>query len=514
MRFTTFLLISLIVIPTLAVAQFTVSSTSPSNGAAGVSLNTTISITFSSPADTTKQFSPGGSFLTNIGNISAAHWSADRTTYIFDATLDSNSQYFVLLFGGFSAVGGTLTTAYDFHFTTAASFPGNLYTVSGSLSAGSTGVPPANAIVGLSANGLGTDKGPDLIAGSVTDGSGNFVIPYVASGSWTPVAAKDVNNDGNIDPSAGDVLALGSLVDVTSASVSGLDLVLQSYPPLSYVAGRDSALSFAALYLPVDRQLLGVEGESVDSTGHAQRWDYFFSTSGGQNISRVRVEPFRSGVDSNTSNWNSIGIARPIANLAGAAPADSFLAHVELQGGKAFRLANPSPDTLEFWSEIRLGDLRNTQFGFMLPDQSQNYWGAQYTFNRVFNQDSSFQIMSKYFVGEYSTGNLLAVTAVKDPDRFPTSISLDQNYPNPFNPTTTIRFGLPQRADVTLEVFNLLGEKVAVLARGNQEAGSHEVRFNAQDLSTGVYFYRLQVRQSDGGHSSNSVQTRKLLIVR
>ncbi len=373
---------------------------------------------------------------------------------------------------------------------------------------------PSNAIVGLSANGIGTDNGPDLIAGSVTDGDGNFVIPYVASGSWTPIAAKDVNNDGNIDPSAGDVLAIGSMVDVTNANVSGLALVFQSYPPLSYVAGRDSALSFAALNLPVDRQLRGVGGESVDSTGSAQRWEYFFSTSGGQNITRVRVEQFRTSVDTNNSNWYDVAFARPLVNLAGAAPADSFLAHVELQGGKAFRLANPSPDTLEFWSEVRLGDLRNTQFGMMIPDTSNFHWGAQYAFMRVINRDSSYLVVSKYFVGEYSTGNILSVTAVKEPDRVPARISLDQNYPNPFNPTTTIRFGLPQRADVTLEVFNLLGEKVAVLARGTQEAGSHEVRFNAQDLSTGVYFYRLQVRQSDGGHSSNSVQTRKLLIVR
>jgi hypothetical protein len=88
----------------------------------------------------------------------------------------------------------------------------------------------------------------------------------------------------------------------------------------------------------------------------------------------------------------------------------------------------------------------------------------------------------------------------------PESFTLCQNYPNPFNPATTIRYGLPQRSHVTLTVFNTLGQQVAVLQNGEQEAGRQEVRFDASGLSSGMYFYRIQA----GAY----VETRKLLLVR
>ena len=83
---------------------------------------------------------------------------------------------------------------------------------------------------------------------------------------------------------------------------------------------------------------------------------------------------------------------------------------------------------------------------------------------------------------------------------------LCQNYPSPFNPSTTIRYGLPSRAHVVLTVFNTLGQQISTLVQGEQDAGYHEVRFDGANLSSGVYFYRLQ--------SGSYAEVKKLLLVR
>jgi hypothetical protein len=73
----------------------------------------------------------------------------------------------------------------------------------------------------------------------------------------------------------------------------------------------------------------------------------------------------------------------------------------------------------------------------------------------------------------------------------PTTFSLDQNYPNPFNPSTTVEFALPKDARVNLDVYNVLGQRVATLVDEIRAAGYHSVRFNAGQLASGLYIYRI-----------------------
>jgi hypothetical protein len=94
----------------------------------------------------------------------------------------------------------------------------------------------------------------------------------------------------------------------------------------------------------------------------------------------------------------------------------------------------------------------------------------------------------------------------KEVPDIPTKMWLYQNYPNPFNPSTTVHFALPDRAHVTLTVYNTLGQAVAELLDGDIEAGHHSIQFNATGLSSGVYFCRLQA----GAFS----QTKKLVLAR
>ena len=88
----------------------------------------------------------------------------------------------------------------------------------------------------------------------------------------------------------------------------------------------------------------------------------------------------------------------------------------------------------------------------------------------------------------------------------PAAFALAQNYPNPFNPSTTISYGLPHRSHVMLTVFNTVGQQVALLQNGEQEAGYHEVKFDGSGLSSGVYFYRLR--------AGDFVEAKQLLLMR
>jgi hypothetical protein len=88
----------------------------------------------------------------------------------------------------------------------------------------------------------------------------------------------------------------------------------------------------------------------------------------------------------------------------------------------------------------------------------------------------------------------------------PSEYSLEQNYPNPFNPSTTISFSIPNEEFVSLKVFNSLGEKVAELVNERKPAGNYSVSFNANDLASGIYLYKIT--------AGDFIQTRKMILVK
>ncbi len=110
------------------------------------------------------------------------------------------------------------------------------------------------------------------------------------------------------------------------------------------------------------------------------------------------------------------------------------------------------------------------------------------------------------------SGTGVTPTDVDDPSLHATAYSLEQNFPNPFNPSTNIRFGLKTQSTVRLEVFNILGQKVDDIVRGELSEGSHIFTWNAS-VPSGVYFYRLEVTSMENP-GEHFVQIRKMVLMK
>lgn len=95
-------------------------------------------------------------------------------------------------------------------------------------------------------------------------------------------------------------------------------------------------------------------------------------------------------------------------------------------------------------------------------------------------------------VWRYHTLEFNTILGVGDETVLASDFQLEQNYPNPFNPSTTIKYSLPEKSDVTIKIFDVLGNEVSTLLNATQDAGSHEVDFNASELASGMYIYTLK----------------------
>ncbi len=117
-------------------------------------------------------------------------------------------------------------------------------------------------------------------------------------------------------------------------------------------------------------------------------------------------------------------------------------------------------------------------------------------------QSTSFAYRLKQidFDGSFEFSDIVEVQLVL------TQFKLSQNYPNPFNPTTTIQYFVPEKSMIGLSVYNVIGQEIAVLVNEEKEAGTYNIEFNAANLSSGIYIYKLQ--------SKNFTETKKMILMK
>ena len=144
----------------------------------------------------------------------------------------------------------------------------------------------------------------------------------------------------------------------------------------------------------------------------------------------------------------------------------------------------------------------------MAPGESNTIVIAQMITRGLSNLHSVTKLkqLSDIAANFYQTVNIQPINS-----EIPEGFSLEQNYPNPFNQSTIIKFYIPLwrgvgGRNVTLKVFDLLGREVSTLVNSNLQPGTYEVSFNANHLSSGIYFYRLS--------AGNFTQTKKLVLIK
>lgn len=123
-----------------------------------------------------------------------------------------------------------------------------------------------------------------------------------------------------------------------------------------------------------------------------------------------------------------------------------------------------------------------------------------------FTSNSTYMFAGTDYNGVWRR-TLPSTTTVNNEEEIPTDFALKQNYPNPFNPSTTIKYSLPEEGLVTLKVFNALGEEVRTVVSEFQDPGTYSVKFNASDLPSGIYFYKIK-------SGNNFTETKKMILLK
>jgi hypothetical protein len=178
--------------------------------------------------------------------------------------------------------------------------------------------------------------------------------------------------------------------------------------------------------------------------------------------------------------------------------------HYNFNAGKYLWFKVPkSAEFINFVTSVLKFSLTDLGFAYIEPDGFESF-GIQ-TINETDSVMFRAEHLSKFGGGR---GHISSTTSVgyEQLDGIPTKYKLGQNYPNPFNPSTNIKYSLPKAGMVELKIYNVLGAEVATLLSENQDAGNYEIKFTAENLSSGIYIYTLK--------TNNIVKTKKMMLIK
>ena len=342
--------------------------------------------------------------------------------------------------------------------------------------------------------------------------------------------------------STGNVFVAGYSFDIDTKD----DYVTVKYSPagveqwvVRYSGMADSSDILTALYLD-DASNVYVTGYSYDltnmkdfatikydSSGVEQWVARFNGPSGKDDVARALVvgrskDVFVTGssysndtnYDYATIKYNTNGEEQWIVTHNGSIfpystnyPVDRAI-DIDIDNSNSVYVTGSTYDVLAFASRLETLKYDSNGENIWLSEEGSN---TRRWVKRIEVDDSSNIYM--VYAGESLTFSMIVtvkyeqnIVAVENEEFIPEKYSLLQNHPNPFNPVTNISYSIPRSGEVSLKIYNLLGEEVASLVDGHQPTGEYQTEWDASNISSGIYFYRLQ--------AGDFVKTRKMVLLK
>jgi hypothetical protein len=367
---------------------------------------------------------------------------------------------------------------------------GTLTLTSGLLTLGSN-----NLILGSSATVSGTSSASNMV---VATGTGELRKTYTTTGSFTfPVG----DNTGTAEYSP---VTLNFTTGTFSSAYAAVKITNAKHP------NNTSSNHFITRYW------------TVTSSGISA-----FSC----NITLTYVDADVNGTESNIYNsaWNGISWSLlDQTNTSTNQLTGTVYTFSDFTGGEASALpielisfsANIVKNSIQLnWSTAT--ELNNLRFDVERSNDSQNFKkigevkgnGTTIQQNDYTFKDKNISSGNTYYyrLKQIDTDGSFRYSNVLNLSLNPSYFTLSQNFPNPFNPVTEISYTISMPGYVSLEVYNILGERVATLVSEGRAIGNYKVRFDASKISSGVYFYKLSVKS---GKSGNFEKVRKMIVMK
>ncbi|MCI0555705.1 MAG: FG-GAP-like repeat-containing protein, partial [Anaerolineae bacterium] len=330
----------------------------------------------------------------------------------------------------------------------------------------------------------------DFLKGGPSKHTGNLT----AVGNITIKTANTIEGDAT----AGGQVLLSGDARITGVTTGNASVATIARPILSFSAGGANKTVARNSSMSISPGTYGTVTINSNGTLYLGTGEYFISTIDAKSSAKISCDVSNGTVKINLAREIKLATRVQILATGGNASANKVIIATQQR------------------KKLNIGKDAHIQATLLAPLALVNF-GAGSSIKGSVCADSILTNTNVSFRPHNSLSNTARASQLTVEDEIesedesvvtasPSSYSLSQNYPNPFNASTTIRYEIPNRTNVQLEVIDALGRQIAVLVNEEKEAGYHEVDWQANDIASGVYFYRLK--------AGSFVETKKLILLR